>query len=172
MLDHDEDPEAFHAALEREAWRIARTGQPSDAGQLVLRSIAASIAATMPEASSEVQTSAVGKALLLFAKSEWDAAANGLAAVLLFGTDKLVTADVMAGGNVLAMPERTMTAEAMRPDVVTPEVIAKLRTAFQRTGMTADQAAQAADLFVGLEVKLDRILARIAEMEGDRKLPA
>jgi hypothetical protein len=45
MVDPDDDPEAFHAALEREAWRIAATGLPSDAGQLVLRSVAASIAA-------------------------------------------------------------------------------------------------------------------------------
>jgi hypothetical protein len=50
-----------------------------------------------------------------------------------------------------------------------PEDMERLRAAFQRSGMTVDEAAEAADLLVRLEVKLDRILARLAEMEGGRR---
>jgi hypothetical protein len=106
MLDPDEDPEAFHAALEREAWRIARTGRPSEAGELVLRSVAASIGATLPNATPEVQTAAAGKALLALAATEWSAAANGMAALFLAGQNRLVTMDALASGNVVRLAER------------------------------------------------------------------
>jgi hypothetical protein len=105
MVD-PEDRGAFHRALEREAWRIAATGSPSDAGNLVMQSMATSIAAALPEASPEMRASVAAKALLVLAETEWDAAANGMAAVLLSGTNKLVAEDRLAGGNVVAMPER------------------------------------------------------------------
>ncbi|MGK7871275.1 hypothetical protein [Falsiroseomonas sp. E2-1-a20] len=105
MVD-PEDREAFHQTLEREAWRIAATGSPSDAGQLVMQSVATSIAAALPEASSEMRASVASKALLVLAETEWDAAVNAMAAVLLSGTNKLVMAHVLAGGNVVTTPER------------------------------------------------------------------
>jgi hypothetical protein len=105
MVD-PEDREAFHRALEREAWRIAATGSPSDAGQLVMQSMATSIAAALPEASPEMRSSVAAKALLVLAETEWDAAANGMAAVLLSGTNKLVREDALASGNVLRLADR------------------------------------------------------------------
>lgn len=106
MVDPD-DAEAFHRALEREAWRIAATGSPSDAGRLVMQSVATSIAAALPDASPETRASVAGKALLVLAETEWDAAVNAMAAVLLSGTNKLVAEDRLAGGNVMMLSERT-----------------------------------------------------------------
>jgi hypothetical protein len=106
MLNSDDVPEAFHAALEAAAWRIARTGRPSDAGELVLRSVAASIGATLPNASPEVQTAAAGKALVALAATEWEAAANGMAALFLAGQNRLVTMDALASGNVVRLADR------------------------------------------------------------------
>ena len=107
MIDRDEDPVGHHAALEREAWRIAATRQASDAGQLVLRSVAASIAVLLPEASAEAQTAAAAKVLSALAQNDFDAAANAMAALFLTGQNKLVAADLLAGGNVVALSERT-----------------------------------------------------------------
>ncbi|MGK7871167.1 hypothetical protein [Falsiroseomonas sp. E2-1-a20] len=100
------DPDAFHATPEAAAWRIARTGQPSDAGELVQRSVAASIGATLPSASPEVQTAAAAKALVALAVTEWDAAANGMAALVLAGQNRLVTMDALASGNVVNLRDR------------------------------------------------------------------
>jgi hypothetical protein len=108
MVDPDEDPEGFQGALalESEAWRIAATGQPSDAGQLVLASVAATISAGLSHLSTEVQAEAAKKALLLLAQPEFDAAANAMAALLLGGMNRLVTLDALAGGNVDRLMER------------------------------------------------------------------
>jgi hypothetical protein len=107
MVDPDEDPVGHYAALEREAWRIAATGQASEAGQLVLRSVAASIATLLPEALPEVQTAAAGKVLSVLAQTEFGAAANAMAALFLVGQNKLVAADLLAGGKAAALSERT-----------------------------------------------------------------
>jgi hypothetical protein len=107
MVDPDDDPVGHHAALEREAWRIAATGQPSEAGRLVLRSVAASIAALLAEASAEAQTAAAAKVLLVLAQNDFDAAANGMAALFLAGQNKLVAADLLAADNVVTLSERT-----------------------------------------------------------------
>jgi hypothetical protein len=105
MVD-PEDREAFHQTLEREAWRIAATGSPSDAGRLVMQSVATSIAAALPEASLEMRASIAAKALLVLAETEWDAAVNAMAAVLLSGTNRLATEDMLASGNVVRLAER------------------------------------------------------------------
>jgi hypothetical protein len=105
MVD-PEDPESFRLALEREAWRIAAAGSPSDAGQLAMQSVATSVAAALPEASPEIRASVAAKALLVLAETEWDAAVNAMAAVLLSGTNKLAMAHVLAGGNVMTIGER------------------------------------------------------------------
>jgi len=103
MVDPDDDPAGFHAALKREAWCIAAAGQPSDIGQLVLRTVAASVTAAMPEARTET----AAKALVVLAHTEWDAAANAMAALFLAGRNRLVAQDLLAGGNVVALSERT-----------------------------------------------------------------
>jgi hypothetical protein len=105
MVD-PEDREAFHRALEREAWRIAAIGSPSDAGNLVMQSMATSIAAALPEASPEMRASVAAKALLVLAETEWDAAANGMAAVLLSGTNRLAAEGMLAAANVLRLADR------------------------------------------------------------------
>jgi hypothetical protein len=106
MVDPDEDPEAFRHALEREAWRISAVGQPSGAGELVLASVAATISAGLSHMSAEVQTEVAKRALLVLARSEFEAAANALAVVLLDGMTRLVTADALANDNVLTMRGR------------------------------------------------------------------
>ncbi|MGK7871085.1 hypothetical protein [Falsiroseomonas sp. E2-1-a20] len=105
MVD-PEDREAFHQTLEREAWRIAATGSPSDAGQLVMQSVATSIAAALPEASTEMRASVASKALLVLAETEWNAAVNAMAAVLLSGTNRLAAEDMLASGNMVKLRDR------------------------------------------------------------------
>ncbi|MGK7871660.1 hypothetical protein [Falsiroseomonas sp. E2-1-a20] len=107
MLDPDQDPVGHHAALEREAWRIAATGQASEVGQIVLRSVAAGIAVLLPGASAEVQTAAAAKVLLVLAQTDFGASASAMAALFLAGQNKLVAADLLAGGNMVALSERT-----------------------------------------------------------------
>jgi hypothetical protein len=105
MVD-PEDREAFHRTLEREARRVAATGAPSDAGRLVMQSVATSIAAALPEASPEMRSSVAAKALLVLAETEWEAAVNAMAAVLLSGTNRLATEDMLAAANVLRLADR------------------------------------------------------------------
>jgi hypothetical protein len=59
-----------------------------------------------PDASAEVQTAAAGKALVVLAQTEWSAAAHGMAALFLAGQNRLVAADLLAGGNVVRLRER------------------------------------------------------------------
>jgi hypothetical protein len=107
MLDAQEDPVDHCAALKREARRLVAIGQTSDAGQLVLRTVSASIAVVLPQASSEVQAEAVVEALLVLAQTEWSAAANALAIVILAAQNDQVAEVLLAGGNVAALSERT-----------------------------------------------------------------
>jgi hypothetical protein len=106
MHDPDEDPEAFRCTLEREAWRISATKQPSEVGEIVLASVRATLSAGLSHMSAEVQTETAKKALLILARTELDAAANALAVVLLDGMTRLVAADALANDNVLTMRGR------------------------------------------------------------------
>jgi hypothetical protein len=47
------------------------------------------------------------EALLVLAQTEWSAAANALAVVILAAQNDQVAEVLLAGGNVAALPERT-----------------------------------------------------------------
>jgi len=175
MVDPEEDPEGFQIALtlERKAWRIAATGKPSEAGQLVLASVAATIAAELSHLSSEVQAEAARKALVVLARSQLNAAANALAALLLASQNRLVAEDLLAGGNVVKL---TGAPAVMAKDM------AKLRAEFQSVGMTPAEEVAAAALLARMEMeakldqmaaRLDRMAAELAKMAGrNRRGPA
>ncbi|MGK7871384.1 hypothetical protein [Falsiroseomonas sp. E2-1-a20] len=105
MVD-PEDREAFCQTLEREAWRIAATGSLSNAGRLVMQSMATSIAAALPGASPEMRASVASKALFVLAETEWDAAVHAMAAVLLSGTNRLAAEDMLASGSMVKLRDR------------------------------------------------------------------
>jgi hypothetical protein len=156
MVDPEEDPEGFQVALvlERAAWRIAATRQHSEAGELVLASVAATISAELSHLSVEAQAEAARKALVVLAQSQFDAAANALAALLLAGQNRLVAEDVLGGGNVVKL--------------IWAPVVAKLSTEFRSVGRTpAEEEAMASLARREMEAKLDQMAAKLNRMAAE-----
>jgi hypothetical protein len=92
----------FKENLRYEALRIAATGTPSEVGGIVASSVASAIAAALPGAPEEVQAEAGEMALVVLATTEWIAAANAMAVMLLDGEDET------GGESISEMAERIL----------------------------------------------------------------